>query len=241
MFIDEEMLMSRILWVFILLTVGACVMADEQTRSITVTGAGFAEIAPDRATLRMSIIAREPALEAAQKGAADVVNNVLGMTDRMGIDRDQVDTTGASVRPDYRWNRETEEQEMRGYIAERQITIKIKDLEKLGALVEGAVGAGVNQVSPPQLDSSLRKETYRRALRAAAEDAQANAAQLAETLGARLGPVITISSNANAPRPPMPYAAGARLMTAESDAAETYNAADLSFNAVVTVVFELTE
>ena len=233
--------MSRLLWVFFLLTAGACAIANEQTRSITVTGSGFAEVAPDRATLRMSIVAREPTLKAAQKGAADVVSKVLRMTDRMGIARDQVDTTGAAVRPDYRWNREREEQELRGYIAERQIAIEIKDLDQLGAVVEGAVGAGVNQVSPPQLDSSRRKETYRRALRAAAEDARANAVQLADTLGAKLGPVLSINSSANAPRPPMPYAAGARLMTAESDAVETYNAADLSFDAVVTVVFELTQ
>jgi uncharacterized protein YggE len=216
-------------------------MAEEQARSITVNGTGFADVEPDRATIRMSIIAREPKRAAAQKRAADVTNRVLKMTDRMDIARDQVDTTGASVRPDYRWNREKEEQELRGYIAERQIAVEIEDLEKLGALVEGAVSAGVNQVSPPQLDSRKRKETYRRALRAAAEDAKANALQLAATLDAKLGHVISINSGANAPRPPVPHAAGLRSMAVESDPAESYNAADLSFNAVVTVVFELTE
>ncbi len=233
--------MFRLLCLLFLLSMGTYVMADEQIRSITVSGTGFAEIEPDRATLRMSIVAREPTLNAAQKTAADVAKKVLKMTDRMDIDRDQVDTTGASVRPDYRWNREKEEQELRGYIAERQIAVNIEDLEKLGAVVEGAVSAGVNQVSPPQLDSSKRRETYRRALQAAAEDAKANASRLAVTLGARLGQVINISSGANSPRPPVPHPAGVRMMTAESDAAETYNAADLSFNAIVTVVFELTE
>ncbi|MGB5512510.1 MAG: SIMPL domain-containing protein [Woeseiaceae bacterium] len=233
--------MFRLLCLFFLFSMGTDVMAEQPTRSITVTGTGFAEIEPDRATLHMSIVAREPTLDAAQKGAADVANKVLKMTDRMDIARDRVDTTGASVRPDYRWNREKEEQELRGYIAERQIAVKIDDLEKLGAVVEGAVSAGVNQVSPPQLDSSKRKETYRRALRAAAEDAKANAMELAATLDARLGQVISINSGADAPPPPMPHAAGVRMMTAESDAAETYNPADLSFNAIVTVVFELTE
>jgi len=233
--------MFRLLCLLFLLSTGACVMADEQTRSITVSGTGFAEIEPDRATLRMSIVARETTLGAAQKAAADVARKVLKMTDSMDIDRDQVDTTGASVRPDYRWNREKEEQELRGYIAERQIAVTVEDLEKLGAVVEGAVSTGVNQVSPPQLDSSKRRETYRRALQAAAEDAQANASQLAGALGARLGQVINISSGTNSPQPPVPHPVGARMMTAESDAAETYNAADLSFNAVVTVVFELTE
>ncbi|MDX2413410.1 MAG: SIMPL domain-containing protein [Woeseiaceae bacterium] len=233
--------MLRSLWVVLLLSMGMYVMAEEQARSITVDGIGFAEVEPDRATIRMSIIARDQERAAAQKRAADVTNRVLKMTDRMDIARDQVDTTGASVRPDYRWNREKEEQELRGYIAERQIAVEIDDLEKLGVLVEGAVSSGVNQVSPPQLDSRKRRETYRRALRAAAEDAKANALQLADTLGAKLGHVISINSGTNAPRPPTPHAAGVRSMAVESDAVESYNAADLRFNAIVTVVFELTE
>ncbi len=233
--------MFRLLSLFLLLGMSTCVLADQQTRSITVSGTGFAEIEPDLATLRMSIIAREPTLDAAQNRAANIAGKVLEMADRLGIARDQVDTTGASVRPDYRWNRDKEEQELRGYIAERQIAVKIDDLKKLGAVVEGAVSAGVNQVSPPQLDSSKRKETYRRALRAAAEDAKANAMLLAVTLDARLGPVISINTAATAPGPPVPHAAGMRLNMAEAGATETYNAADLSFNAIVTAVFELTD
>ena len=231
--------MSRSLWAVILLAMSVGVMAEEQTRTVTVNGDGFAEVAPDRATLTMSINAREPTLAAAQKEAAAVTSDVLKMTDRIGIDRDQVDTTGASVRPDYRWNRETEEQELRGYIADRQITVEIEDLEKLGALIEGAVNAGVNQVTPPQLDSSRRKQAYREALSAAAEDARLNATQLAESLGATLGPVLSINSGVVAPRPPVPLQA--RAMAVESDAAETYNPADLTFSATVTVVFELAD
>ena len=233
--------MTKSLWAILLLALSVSVMAEEQTRTVTVNGNGFAEVEPDRATLRMSIIVREPTLAAAQKEAAAVTNKVLEMTDRMDVDRDRVDTTGASVRPDYRWNRETQEQELRGYIADRQIVVEIEDLEKLGSLIEGAVNAGVNQVSPPQLDSSRRKEAYRDALRAAAEDARLNAADLAVSLGARLGQVLSISSGVVAPRPPVPYQARAQAMVAESDSTESYNPADLTFNATVTVVFELTD
>jgi len=233
--------MLKPLLVVLILSMGVCAMADEETRTITVNGTGFAKVAPDRATLQMSIVAREPTLAAAQKAAASVTSQVLKMTDRMDIDRDRVDTTAASVRADYRWNREKEEQELRGYIAERQIVVEIEDLEKLGALIEGAVGSGVNQVSPPRLDSNKRRETYRLALRAAAQDAKANASQLADALGARLGPVVSIDTRTNEPRPPVPYAANVRSMAAESDAVESYNAADLSFNAEVTVVFQLAE
>lgn len=233
--------MLRTLLVLLLLVAWAQVQADEQPRTITVNGTGFAEVEPDRANLRMSIVAREKTLDAAQKKAAEVSARVLKMTRKMGIKDDKVDTTGASVRPDYRWNRDKEEQELRGYIAERQILVEIDDLEKLGAVIEGAVVAGVNQVSPPQLDSSKRKDVYREALRMAAEDAKANAAELAETLGASLGQVLSIHSGSNAPRPPMPYASRVQAMAADAGPAESYNAADLSFSATVTVVFELAD
>jgi len=233
--------MLRSIFLVLIIGMGASVMADEQVRTITVSGSGSSEIEPDRATLQMSINAREPTLAAAQKAAADVTNKVLKMADRMDIDRDQIDTTGASVRPDYRWDREKEEQVLRGYIADRQITIEIDELEKLGAVIEGAVSAGVNQVQPPQLDSSKRKETERAALRAAAGDAKANAMELAESLDTGLGRVLSINSSHNAPHPPTPYPVGARAMSADSGAAESYNAANLNFDATVTVIFELSD
>ncbi len=231
--------MFRSLLITLLLITGTSAMADEQIRSITVSGSGYAEVKPDRAIIRMSVVAREPTLDAAQREVASAVDNVLKMTDRMKIDRDDVDTTGASVRPDYRWNREREEQELRGYIAERQVTLELEDLDKLGAVMEGAVKAGVNQVSPPQLDSSERREAYRRALQAAAEDARANAMRLAQSLDTEIGAVISVNSGSHAPRPPGPQPMAARMMAAEADAGQTYNPADLSFHATVSVVFEI--
>ena len=239
--------MLRTLSVVLLLCMGNGIMADdhignhlnETQRTISVSGTGSAEVAPDKAVLRMSIVARKKTVAAAQKEAADVAAKVLRVTDGLDIDRDDVDTTGASVRPDYRWNRSTEEQELRGYIAERQMLVELTDLDKLGELVEAAVGTGVNQVSPPQLDSSKRRDAYRRALDAAAQDARANAEQLASSLGAKLGRVMHV--NGGGQNVPMPMPRG-RMMAMEADAggaAETYNAADLSFTANLSVVFEL--
>lgn len=216
--------------------------ADErQVRSITVGGSGYAEATPDRATVSMSIVARALEVPDAQKEAADVSGKVLAMARRLGIDRDRIDTTGASVRPEYRWNREREQQELVGYIAERRVTAHLEDLEKLGALIEGAVEAGVNQVAPPVLDSSRRKAAHRDALRAAAEDARENAAALAATLDVRLGRPLRIVSGSDRQPPPGPSPVFARAMTASAEAAETYNAADLRFDAQVTVVFEIAE
>ena len=214
---------------------------DEPARSITVGGNGHAEVAPDRAVVTMSIVARALQVPDAQKEAADVSGKVLAMTRRLGIDEARVDTTGASVRPEYRWNRGAERQELVGYIAERRITVRLDDLDKLGALIEGGVEAGANQVSPPILDSSRRKTAHRDALRAAAEDARENAEALAATLGVTLGRPVSVVSVSDWPVPPGPTPLFARAMAANAEATETYNAADLRFDAQVTVVFEIAD
>lgn len=232
--------MLRSIWVVLFLSMGACVMAEDEIRTVTVTGIGSASVEPDRAIVRMSIVAKEKTLDVAQKRSADVSAAVLSLLDGLDIDRERVDTTGASVSPDYRWDREREEQVLRGYIAQRQLVVEIRDLEKLGAVVEGAVKAGVNQVTPPQLDSGGRRGAYREALEVAAKDARANAERLAKSLGAKLGDVIQISDTSHSPVP-MPQVRMASTMAMEADAGQTYNAADLHFNATITVVFGLTD
>lgn len=212
-------------------------MADDVVQTVSVTGNGQISAVSDRATVQMSIVSRAKELDVAQAEAAKVTAAVLSLTDKLDIKRNKVDTTGATVRPNYRWNRETEQQELLGYIAERQTNIKVDDLDKLGRLIEGAVAAGVNQVSPPQLDSSRREAMHREALAMAAKNARANAEVLAETLGAKLGDPISISDGSAPPRPPVPQLRMAAAM--ESDSAATYNAGDLTFTATVNVVFEL--
>lgn len=233
--------MSKIALFVFMLAATAVSMADEAVRTISVSGTGSVEVAPDKATLTLSIVARAQTVAAAQSEAAEVTAKVLALTDDMDIPRSLVDTTAASVRPDYRWNREREEQELRGYIAERQMRIELRDLDKLGDVVEAAVEAGVNQVSPPQLESSKQRDAYRDALDAAATDARANASRLADALDIKLGRAIRIDAGSTG-RPPMPIF-GARqvdmAMAQAVEAPETYNAADMKVTATINVVFEL--
>lgn len=225
---------------FILLSGASVGMADD-TRTVTVSGIGSVSVAPDIARLQLSVVERSESLTAAQQAATDVTARTLKLLDKLKIDRKYVNTTGASVRPDYRWNRSKEEQEMVGYIAERSIQIELRELDKLGELLEGAVGAGVNQVLPPVLDSSKSRKAYREALALAAADARENAATLAVALGARLGDVIEINANEIAsPRPMMRMQAADMMIGAES-APQTYNAGDLRFEVQVLTVFALTD
>ena len=238
--------MIRTLLICSLLGASACTIADDshspadERRTISVSGTATATAEPDSALVQMGISMRAKELATAQSGVAKKINALLAVTDGLGIDRGDVDTTGANIRPEYRWNRDTEQQEFLGYIAERRVSVTLQALDKLGLLIEGAVAAGVNQVSPPVLKSSERNTAYREALKLAALDAKGNAEVLAASLGATLGEAVTVNASSVMPfqpRPMMEMAMAAR----DSSAPASYNPGDLTFNATVSVTFALTD
>jgi hypothetical protein len=211
----------------------------EAPRTISVSGKGYSTVVPDMARLSLSVVERDPSLALAQQTVAEVTARVLTLLDKLGVGRQYIDSTGATVQPNYRWNRQTEQQDLLGYIAERRIDIEIRDLDILGKVVEGSVKAGVNRVSPPVLDSTERRKVYREALARAAADARDNAGMLTDSLGVTLGPVIRIDAGGNLPPPRPMRRMQQETMVAAELAPATYNAGDIRFDAVISVVFAL--
>jgi len=238
--------MFRQLPVLVLLALSAAACAGdhkpghfEPINQVSVSGKGFVTVVPDEATLNLNIQIRKPDLQDAQREVADIANRFLELTDQLGIDRRHVQTVGSTARPEYRWNKQRNEQELTGYSAGRLLRVELKDLDKLGSLIEGAVTAGVNQVNPPQLRYSKERDAYREALVLAAEDARANAQVLAETLDAELGDVLSVSAG-GPPAPPRPmYRMEAMAADAGAAPEASYNAGEIRFDASVSASFEL--
>jgi len=142
------------LFITSLLMVISCQVSAGDTelpRTISVNGKGYATIQPNMARLSLSVVEHDASLSAAQDSVANITARVLALLDELDVERQYIDSTGATVRPNYRWNRDTEQQELIGYIAERRIDIEVRDLDMLGKVVESAVNTGVNRVSPPVL------------------------------------------------------------------------------------------
>lgn len=210
----------------------------QPARVVTVDGQGTVSAAPDMARVSMGVQARHLDIAVAREQVIDVSDRFLQLCDRLGIDKSRIQTTGLSIFPEYRWNEDRKEQELLAYRVTRSLEVEVRDLDDLGELMEGAVSAGVNEVSPPQLMSSTERDLHRQALAAAARDAKANAELLADTLGVQLGNVIEISSSQNVVEPPM-VRAESMAMAARADAPQTYNAGDIRFEASVRASFEI--
>ncbi len=217
------------------LVVPLAALGQSNARSIAVDGYASIETEPNSATLSLGVQSRQPDLDAARTRVIEVSRAFLAVADELGIDRDQIQSTSLNVRPEYRWDREDNSQKLLGYLVQRDIVVKLRNLEKLGDVMEQAVDAGVNQVQPPVLEHSNERELRRRALADATRDARANALAIAETLDVELGGVISVSSQQSiSPRPPLPMMA---MREASVSDAETYVSGQIRIEASVSAVF----
>src|SRR5687768_6387543 len=187
----------------------------ERPRTISVSGQGEIQAEPDRAVLSLGVEARKLKMEDARAEVTKTVEAVMKLTRDLKIDPKYVRTTRISVQPEYNWDNNARERNLIGYFVSRQVEVELRDLEKLGQLLEKATDLGVNQLGDPRLDSSKRRDLERQALAKAVEDARLNAEAVAKAAGAKLGAARTISATSGYVPPPMPM----RMKTMEMSAA----------------------
>ncbi len=214
--------------------------AEAPTRLVTVAGHGEVRAVPDRATVTLGVSAREPTLAAARAAANRVTTALLKVTRDLGIPETDVRSTSVQVNPEYNWTDPKRARELVAYTVQRQLIVALKDIDRLGDLLDRGIGAGANLVGEPTLDSSRRSELERDALARAVTDARANAAVIARTVDASLGAVRQVTVDGVGVPPVMPVARMVAMARMDAGPApETYQPGELSFGASVTASFDL--
>jgi uncharacterized protein YggE len=181
---------------------------------ISVTATGEASVAPDLAlvTFIVSASGRElPPLrdEVITRGSA-----VLARLRELEVPESDLNAPDLTIQPEYDYSRG---QRLVGYRVARQMTVRVRDLERLGAVLDGIVDAGANEVQGAQMSTSDPSAAEHAALASAVEAARAKAKALASAAGVTLGRVSRIEEEPGFGDGPMPMFRAA----AESAAAAT--------------------
>jgi uncharacterized protein len=202
----------------------------DPVRSITVNGSASVIAVPDRATFSFGVDARGETASKALAAAAAAAKKVTDAVKDAGVDGKDIQTQNISLST----LTSSDGRHIEGYAANASITVRARDLDRAGGLVDAAVAAGANSVYGPSLDRSDAEELADEALADAVDDARQKAEALAKAVDGSLGQVISISET-GASEPPMPYAA--REATLAADVAIEPGTQEIQ--ASVTVVFEL--
>ena len=215
--------------------------AADEPRVVVVSGQGEVRAQPDRATVAVGVLARRATVEAARQEANRVQAALLAVTRGLQIPDAQVRSTRINVSPEYTWNEARRQREFVGYLVQRQVVVDLRDIDRLGPLVEKSLSAGANDVQEPFLDSSQRKDLERQALALAVDDARRNADVLARAVGMAVGPARNVQGNGFSPGPPMPMAMARRDVAAAApvESPQTYQTGELVFGATANVTFDL--
>jgi len=216
----------------------AAVAEDARPRTVNVSGMGEVAAEPDLARIMLGVEARKPTLAEARTEVNATVERVLKLTRDLRIDPKHVNATRVQVQPEYNWNPKDRKRVLLGYVVSRQVQVELRDLEQLGALLERAVDAGVNQMGDPALDSSRRKELEREAMSRAVQDARLNAEALAGAAGVRLGPVRSLNGAASSPPMPM-FRAQVAMADAAAAPEASYQPGEMKFSASVNAEYDL--
>jgi uncharacterized protein YggE len=175
---------------------------DTPSRSITASGIGSVTTVPDRAHFSFGVQAQSRTASQALEAADAQLRRVVAALREAGVAQADIQTEQISLSP-----RTSEDgAQIVGYTAISSVSVRVRNLDRAGPVVDAAVGAGANQVYGPSLTRSDQDALYRNALRVAYADARARAQALAEAAGVTLGAMsATVEGGGSVP---MPMAAG---------------------------------
>jgi uncharacterized protein YggE len=239
--------MSKILLLAAALGLGVLAMActtnekvevqpPSQVQGISVSGTGEASGAPDLALLDLGVSAEGKTVKEARDTAATAMNKVLGALKDDGVADKDVQTRQFRIEPEYDYP--NGKQVLIGFRVTNIVEAKVRDLDRVGEVVDDAAQAGGDVVQVQGLSFSIEKpdDLRAQAREEAMADASARADDLAKLAGVKLGKPLSINESTSIP--PTPYLAGA-TMEGTAQAPTPIQPGELDISVTVNVVFAI--
>ncbi|MBI5729490.1 MAG: SIMPL domain-containing protein [Candidatus Magasanikbacteria bacterium] len=178
-------------------------LADQMERTITVIGFGKVNAKNDIALTTLGYSNTDKDVGKAQTDNTKVMDTLMSELRKMGIgDKDL--QTSYSIGPVYDYT--DKGQQLKGYRVDSGVTIKIRDLTKISAILSLAGKYGANEVGGLSFTVDDTEDLKNQARDKALVDAKLKARKLAQSLGVTLGEVVSYNDYEAQPSYPSVYA-----------------------------------
>jgi len=188
-------------------------------RIVSVSGTATRDVTPDMATIVIGVTTRAPKAADALNGNSQAAAKVIAAVRQAGVESRDVQTNTVSISQNFRNRRDASgyAQEPDGFTAANSVSVRVRDLGKLGPLLTAAAGEGANNINSLTFDYSGRKKLAEELQTEAVRNARDTAQRLVEAAGSKLGQLQMLSAGQlPAPRP---YGA-MKMMRADAPAPE---------------------
>ncbi|MER2537075.1 MAG: SIMPL domain-containing protein [Rhizobiaceae bacterium] len=206
---------------------------------IVVMGEGEAVAPPDMALLSLSVMREAKTAREALDANNDAMAAVISAMKGFGIEERDLQTAGIQINPRYNYENKpdgSQTAELVAYQVTNTLSIRVRDLQKTGEIIDRSVSLGVNQGGSVSFANDDPSTVIAQAREKAVADAFTKAKTLSKAAGVSLGRVLEISEQNSAP-PPGPIMA--KAMPFDSREAVPIQAGENAYRVQVNVVFEL--
>jgi uncharacterized protein YggE len=117
--------------------------AAEDPATLTLSAEGVSRQAPDMATLSLGVVTEAPTAGDALKQNAERMTKVMAALRNAGLAERDIQTSGLSISPQYDYVN-GKPPALRGYQAANQVTATVRDLRRLGPILDSTVSVGAN-------------------------------------------------------------------------------------------------
>lgn len=161
--------------------------------TFNVSGEGKATAAPDAAMVTVGIQANGSTVKAAQDQINATINKVSEAVKSLGVDEKDIKTTNYNINPDYDYTGGS--QRIKGYSASTNLSIKVREIDKINGVIDGATANGANQVGGISFDIDDKTKLENEAREKAVADAKEKAENASKIAGFKLGRIVNYSEN----------------------------------------------
>ncbi|MGC4191266.1 MAG: SIMPL domain-containing protein [Thermomicrobiales bacterium] len=215
---------------------------EETMRTIAVSGTGIVNVKPDVASITVGVMKSAELLEDAQKDVTDALATMTKAFTDAGVAGKDVVTSSYYVNPIAKYDNDGNYIGVQGYQVSSSLTATVREIDRVGSLLDAVVKAGANQVWGISFSVDDPSKPASEARKAAVADARQKADELATAAGAVVTGVFSIvESYAPAPKA-QDY--GSAAPSASADASRESNPVPVSTGTTaievdVQVVFEI--
>jgi len=180
----------------------------EVKNTISVSGKGEIYAKPDLALITFSVKNEAKEVSEAMRKNTEKMNAVISFIKEQGVEEKDLKTTSFNIYPRYEYRKDEREgyfypqgkRVLVGYEVIQSLQVKIRDLTKIGAILEGATSKGANLVGNLQFTIDKQEELKAKAREEAIKRAKDKAKEIASQLGVRLLRITSFRETTSVPR-----------------------------------------
>ncbi|KKS26827.1 MAG: hypothetical protein UU84_C0015G0005 [Candidatus Yanofskybacteria bacterium GW2011_GWC2_41_9] len=164
------------------------------TNTVSFSGEGKVVSKADIAAVYLSIVTESATSKSAQDDNSKKSKAVVEFLKKQKIEDKDIKTVSYNIYPQYTYPR-YDKPVISGYQVNQTMTIKIRNLDEVSAILDGVVSAGANQINSLSFEIDEPEKLKAEARKMAIADAKKKARELEKELGIDLGKIINFSEN----------------------------------------------